>query len=155
MSIDYNDDTVLQRELFLLSVADGVPDDNAGYEVGWTPARLRRELADPDFREMVTAAKDRAIGTVEKALFDLATKGKNLGAMQMVLYNLRADKWKDVRRIEVKNEHTVNGQIVVSTREAIMGHLKELGPAGLQPTYGELPPALDEDDIIDAEVIDE
>lgn len=140
----FND--IVERDLFVELVADGVSEVNAGFEVGWTPAQTRRNMADPVFREVVDAARDRADGTMEKAMFDLGTKGKNLGAMQMWLYNRRPDRWKDVRRIEVKNETTINLGVVQSTKVAVMELLKERGALALQPAY---------DDIIDAEILDD
>lgn len=134
------------REMFLLRIAEGVPPENAAYEVKWTPAKLRRYLADPEFAELVAEASDLADGTVEAALFRLATKERNLGAIQMWLYNRRPDRWKDVRRIEVKNDLTVNFGVVASTKQVLLEMMREHGPAALEP--GAL-----EDDIIDADVV--
>lgn len=149
----YDEDDLLKLELFLLNVADGVPIENAGFEVGWTPHQIGKKLADPEIREMIDAAKNRAVGSVEHAMFKLAIQGKNFGAQQFILMNLRSDKWKDMRKIEIKNEHTINGQIVVSTKQAIMEALRENGPAALQPAHHELGSALDSD-IVDAEIIE-
>ena len=145
----FND--IVERDLFVELVADGVSEINAGYEVGWTPAQTRRNLADPMFKEIVETARDRADGTIEAALFKLA-KGGNLGAQQMWLYNRKPAAWKDVRRIEVKNETTINLGVVQSTKQAVLEMLASHGPGALQPSYD--PPAL-ETPIIDAEVIDD
>jgi len=126
----FND--IVERDLFIELVADGVPEVNAGYEVGWTPSQTRRNLGDPMFREMVEAAKTRADGTIETALFKLARAG-NLGAMQMWLYNRTPDRWKDVRRIEIKNDTTINLGIVNSTKQAVLEMMREQGAAALQP----------------------
>ena len=143
----FND--IVERDLFVELIADGVPEINAGYEVGWTPTQTRRNLADPAFKEIVEAARDRADGTIEAALFRLA-KGGNLGAMQMWLYNRKPADWKDVRRIEVKTDTTINLSVVQSTKQAMLEMLAAHGAGALQPAYQ--PPALEEA-IIDAEVI--
>jgi hypothetical protein len=145
----FND--IVERDLFVELIADGVPEINAGYEVGWTPTQTKRNLADPMFREIVTAARDRADGTIEAALFKLAKNG-NLGAMQMWLYNRKPADWKDVRRIEVRQDTTINLAVVHSTKQAVLEMLATHGPGALQPTYD--PPAI-EAPIIDAEVIDD
>jgi len=126
----FND--IVERDLFVELVADGVPEINAGFEVGWTPSQTKRNLGDPVFREIVEAAKERADGTIEAALFRLAKAG-NLGAMQMWLYNRSPDRWKDVKRIEVKNDTTINLGIVASTKQAVMEMLRENGAESLQP----------------------
>lgn len=132
MSDDVLFNDIVERDLFVELVADGVPEVNAGFEVGWTPAQTKRNLGDPMFREIVEAAKDRADGTIESALYRLARAG-NLGAIQMWLYNRSPDRWKDVKRIEVKNDTTINLGIVASTKQAVMEMLRENGAASLQP----------------------
>lgn len=126
----FND--IVERDLFVELVADGIPELNAGFEVGWTPSQTKRNLADPAFREIVDTAKERADGTIEAALFRLAKAG-NLGAMQMWLYNRSPERWKDVKRIEVKNDTTINLGIVASTKQAVIEMLRENGAASLQP----------------------
>lgn len=126
----FND--IVERDLFVELVADGIPELNAGFEVGWTPSQTKRNMADPVFREIVDAAKERADGTIEAALFRLAKAG-NLGAMQMWLYNRSPERWKDVKRIEVKNDTTINLGIVASTKQAVLEMLTENGAASLQP----------------------
>lgn len=145
----FND--IVERDLFVELIADGVPELNAGYEVGWTPTQTRRNMADPVFREIVEAARDRADGTIEAALFRLAKAG-NLGAMQMWLYNRKPANWKDVRRIEVKNETTINLSVVESTKQAVLEMLTTRGAGALQPAYE---PAAIEAPIIDAEVVED
>lgn len=141
---DAFEDIVRCSEFFEL-IADGVPPNLAGYQVGWSPRDVKRKLADPDFAELVMAARERAIDWCEKALFDLA-KSRNLGAIQMVLYNLRQGDWKDVKRIEVKTEHTVNIGEIGAAKEIIAALLRENGTKALQPGGGL-------DVIEDAEVI--
>jgi len=139
-------DDIVERELFLELIADGIPPTLAGFQVGWTPRQTKRNLADPDFAEICAAATDRMVDSIEKALVDLA-KSKNLGAIQMVLYNLRGDKWKDVRRIEVKSEHTINIGEIGAAKQVVLELLREQGTRALQPGGGL--------DIIDAEVVDD
>src|SRR5450432_58973 len=100
------DQTADGRELFVILVADGIAEVNAAYEVGWTPRQLRTNLKDPSFVEMVQAARDRADGTIEGALFKVAAAG-NFGAMQWWLLNRKPDTWKDTKRIEIRNDTTV------------------------------------------------
>jgi len=139
-------DDIVERELFLELIADGIPVNLAGFQVAWTPKQVKANLADPDFAEMVAAAEDRMIDSIEKALVDLA-RNKNLGAIQMVLYNKRPTLWKDVRRIEVKSEHTVNIGEISAAKAAVMQLLREHGTHALQPGGGL--------DVIDAEIIDD
>lgn len=123
---------IVERELFLELIADGTPSNLAGYEVGWTPRQIRKNLADPMFKEMIDSATDRMIDSVEKAMVLLAKKG-NLGAQQMVLYNLRPDKWKDLRRIEVKTEVHISTSELNAAKETAIALLRSHGAMALQP----------------------
>lgn len=152
MSDDRLFDDIVERELFLELVADGVTEVNAGFEVGWTPSRTRRNMADAQFRELVEAARDRADGTMEQVLFEMG-KNKNFAAVQMWLYNRQPGRWKDVRRIEVHNELTVNLGLVASTKQSIIETIRERGAAALQPPAG-LPSGPDLG-IIDAEIVED
>ena len=63
----------------------------------------------------------------------------------MWLYNRRPDRWKDVRRIEVKNDLTVNFGTIAAQKAAILDILREQGPEALQLGAGP---------IVDAEVVE-
>ncbi len=131
MSTDALFDDIVERDLFLELVASGTPPMLAGHECGWTPRRTARNMADPEFAELIAYALDRRIDGVEKALFAQAMKG-NMAAVQMVLLNLRPEVFRDVKRIEIKSEHQVSGTIVHSTVQAAKQLMAELGPAALQ-----------------------
>lgn len=119
-------------ETFLASIAAGVPEMVAGIEIGWTPLQTRARCADPEFAELVRIYKDMSIDYVEKALMKLATGG-HLGAIQMVLYNKRSETWRDVRRLEVRTEHTVAPELVTAARDVVLAALAKGGVAALQP----------------------
>lgn len=120
-------------ERFLESIAQGVPPILAGIEVDWTPRQTEARLADPEFKKLVDIYMDMSIDSVEKALHKLATGG-HLGAIQMVLYNRRPDKWRDQRRVEIRTEHAAAPELVMAAREAIMAALNAPGGiAALQP----------------------
>lgn len=121
-----------QRAEFLELVADGTPEILAAYQVGWTRKKLRQYMQDPMWREMVEFANDRMLDSVEKAMVQAAKKG-NLGAMQMVLYNRRPDRWRDLRRIEVKQDVTVTTVEVNAAKQAALELLREHGITALQP----------------------
>lgn len=139
---------IVERDLFVELVADGITPLNAGLEVGWTPRRTKRNMADPAFAEIVEAARARADGTIEKTLFEVAKKG-NLGAIQMWLYNRRPNDWKDVKRIEVQSQSTVTIGVVGATKQAVLELMSEHGAQALQPGG-----ALDAP-ILDGEVIED
>lgn len=136
-------DDIVERELFIDLVAKGTPPDLAGIEVGWTPRRTKLNMADPDFRELIRMAQDRSLDSVELALFELATKGKNLGAMQMVLYNKRPEQWRDVRRIEVNNTHELSPTGIAAAVAAAKQLMLDVGPQALQPGGGLDPRAIE------------
>lgn len=138
-------DEMAKREMFVELVARGVAPINAGIECDWSPAQTKARLKDVEFADIVAGALDRANATVEEALYARALAG-NVSAMQMWLFNREPDRWRDVRRIEVRSDHRVSITAVESVKAGVLELLREHGVEQMQ--------ALDAD-IIDAEIIDE
>ena len=137
-------DELMGRELFVELVAGGVAPINAGIQVGWTPRQLKRELADRDFKELVDAASERLIGSVEETLVAVAKRG-NVAAITLFLFNRAPDRWRDVKRIEIKNDLTVSLGMVASVKQGALELLRENGVEAIQ-SLGQ--------PIIDAEIVE-
>jgi hypothetical protein len=122
-----------QRETFtfLEEIRVGTGPINAGVAVGWSPAKVRRLLNDPDFAELVSTAKERLHEDIEATVYRLAKNG-HVKAIQMVLYNERSEKWKDVRHINVQQHSTLDIGVVESVKTAARELLREQGVAALQ-----------------------
>ena len=141
------------REQFLTAVALGTPHLLAGIEVGWLPAKTKQMLRDPEFAALVRMAEEMADEGIERALYAKAATG-NMTAIQLWLYNRRPEKWKDVKRIEMK----IDGELSVANVRENAATVLELLRAGadiaaLQPG-GALDRLLD-GDIQEADVVGE
>ena len=141
---DIQFENMVGRELFIELVASGVSLQNAALQAGWTPRQLKRELADKDFLELVDAAEERLIGSVEETLVAVARRG-NVAAISMFLLNRAPDRWRDIKRIEIKNDVSVSLGMVASVKQGALELLREQGVAALQQI---------EAPIIDAEVVE-
>lgn len=130
--VDQTFEEMTARQEFIDKVSCGTSEFNAGIEVGWTPAKIRTMTADPDFRELVTFARELADGNVEGTLYRLARIKGNMAAIQMWLFNRRPDRWKDVKRIEVHTDATVHIGVVHSVKAAALQLLGERSVADLQ-----------------------
>lgn len=118
---------------FLERVREGCGPLNAAIEVGWTPAKFRRLERDPEFTELLTIARERMLEDVEEAVVAKARQG-NLKAAQMVLYNQRSERWKDVRHIKVDQSGSLDVGVVVSVKQAMIEMLRDgTSVASLQP----------------------
>lgn len=113
-------------------VASGVGPLNAGAAVGWSPAKVKRLLADPEVAEMVTFLEERKDETAEQGMYELV-KMRHFQAIQWWLLNRRQDRWKDTKRIVVDHEHHIDGNVVVSVKHAALELIREAGVAALQP----------------------
>ena len=140
---------IVERELFVELMAYGTSAMNAGIEVGWSPRQTKRNLSDPEFKELVDAACDRANGTIEKALFDTAAKG-NVSAVQMWLYNKKPDEWRDVKRIEIRQDTQITIGMVQSVKQGALELLREQGVQAIQA----LGPPAEDHEIVDAEIVE-
>lgn len=117
----------------------------AGAAVNWSPAKIRRLLSDPEVANFVQDIEEAKDEHIESRLYQSADAG-NMTAIQMWLYNRRADRWRDVKRIVTETHVTADHTVVVNIREAVGSLLRENGVAALQPG-GSF------DRIIDAEVV--
>lgn len=138
-------DQMVARERFVELVAQGVSPVNAGIEIGWSPSQTKKALRDEEFADIVAGSIERANASVEEALYARAIAG-NVSAMQMWLFNREPDRWRDVRRIEVRSDHRVSITAVESVKAGVLQLLRETSVAEMQ--------ALEQGDIIDADVID-
>ena len=127
-----SDKDTWELEMFLEEVRCGTGPLNAAIAVGWSPAKLKRLQKDPEFVELLDICKERRLEGYEKTLHDLADKG-HFRALQMVLFNERSDKWKDVRHIEVERHDTLDIGVVVSVKQSALELLREQGVRSMQP----------------------
>lgn len=139
---------VEEKNAFLDLIAHGVPPLLAAHELRWHPRYMKGVLADPEFAELMEAAIERSLDGIEATLNEKARKG-NMAAIQMVLFNRRPERWRDVRRIEVHQETTVTVQQVGAVKQAALAILAERGAAAMQALGA--PTA--EGEIVDADVV--
>lgn len=135
-------DEMVQAERFVGLVAAGIPPVLAGIEVGWSPAQTKARLKDPEFADIVAGATDTANATIEQALFNKASAG-NVAAIQMWLFNREPDRWRDVRRIEIRSQHQVSVTAVESVKAGVLQLIREQGVEAMQ--------AIESGDIIDVD----
>ena len=140
-----SDKDVEETAEFLEDIRVGTGPLNAGLAVGWSPAKVHRLMKDEEFVEMMDAAKERRLESIEKTLYVMAEKG-HFKAIQMVLHNQRPNEWRDIKHIQIDKRETLDVGVVVSVKQAALDVLRDKGVAALQPAPEE---------IIEAEVIDE
>lgn len=140
------------RKAFLDAVAAGTPRLLAGIEVGWLPAKTRQLLTNRSFLELVEIAEELADEGIEQALYAKAKSG-NMTAMQLWLYNRKPERWKDVKRIEMKIDGEVSIEQVRTNAATVLELLRSGADiAALQPG-GALDRMFD-GDIQDAEIVE-
>lgn len=126
------DKEIRELEQFLEDVRLGTGPTNAAIAVGWSPAKLRRLQQDPEFVELLSIARERRLESYEKVLHDLAANG-HFRALQMVLFNERSERWKDVRHIQVTRNDTLDVGVVVSVKNSVLELLQQHGVEAFQP----------------------
>jgi hypothetical protein len=124
-------DEMLEAERFIELIAVGCHPVNAGIQVGWSPAKTKKQMKDAEFNDIVTGALERANATVEEALYAKAISG-NVSAIQMWLFNREPDRWRDVKRIEVRSEHRVQVGMVESVKVGVLELLRTQGVGQMQ-----------------------
>lgn len=140
-----------QIEEWLTLIREGTPPVLAGYEVGWLPAKTNKYLADPSIAELVEAAGDLSVDAIERVLFAKANAG-NMTAIQLVLFNRRPERWRDVKRVEINGNLRITADEAASQAAIVLEMLRNGDVSALQPGG-----PLDRlgSPIIDAEVIED
>lgn len=150
MSGDAMDDQmfldIADKETFLDRVANGCPPLLAGHELRWSPKKTKEVMNDPEFADLVNAAIERGLDAVEATLMRKAQEG-NMAAITMVLFNRRADRWRDVKRIEVRTDATVTISSIESVKAAAIALLAQRGVDAMQE--------LNAGEILEAELVED
>lgn len=129
--VDVTFGSVAEHEHFFQLVSMGTPPDLAAFEVQWTPRKLKELMRDPDFKDLLKVAQRMRDDYVERALYEQARKG-NMVAIQIVLFNRRAEDFRDVKRIEVHTDHKVEIGFTRATVDAVKELLASVDPTALQ-----------------------
>lgn len=132
-----------ETDKFFRALATGAGQLHSALGVGWSPAKLRRKLKDPEFAELVGLADALMDEGVEQTLLQRAKAG-NVTAIKMWLYNRQPGRWRDVRHIQVDGNTTLSVDVVVGVKQAALELIRERGVREMQPA----PQA------IEAEVVD-
>lgn len=125
----------------------------AGLSLGWSPAMIRRFLADPERQAILEALRERDLDSVERAVKREARNG-NMVAAKMVLYSHGAHRgWSDTRHVKVDTRE--QQEIIISVRKGLQEQTTELvaqhgeaGVAAIQAAY------MNDADIVDADIVD-
>jgi hypothetical protein len=135
-----------QHTRFFERVLEGCGPLNAAIEVGWSPAELERKMKDAEFAETVGIVLERRLEGVEETIWVKAREGVRWAA-QMVVYNQRSDRWKDVRHIRTEVSNQLDPATVTSVKQAMLevlrGDVESI--TAMQPKYIEAT-AVDVDD---------
>ena len=128
-----------QHTRFFERVLAGCGPLNAAIEVGWSPAELNRKMKDEEFAETVNIVLERRLEGVEETIWMKAREGVRWAA-QMVVYNQRSERWKDVRHIRTEVSSQLDPATVVSVKQAMLEVLRgDVGSiSAMQPQYIEV-----------------
>jgi hypothetical protein len=112
-----------QHTRFFERVLEGCGPLNAAIEVGWSPVELDRRMKDPEFADTVSIVLERRLEGVEETVWKKAREGVRWAA-QMVVYNHRSERWKDVRHIRTEVATTLDPAVVTSVKQAMLEMLR-------------------------------
>lgn len=137
-----------EREQFLNGVARGTPPLLAGIEVGWTPARYRKVMADKEFAALVNDAHLVLDARVENVILQKALAGVEW-AVKLYAFNRMKHEWKDVRHIDVTHTLDMPQHVIAAAREEARLAISEV--ARTAGGVAELQRAFIEADLVDDE----
>lgn len=138
-----------ERERFLNLIAAGTHPTLAGIEVGWSPGRTRRVLADQDFAALAAEAATVLDARVEQVIVTSALRGREW-AVKLYAFNRMSANWRDVRHIDVRHAVEFSPHLIRATTEVARETLRALTPgaiAELQESFIEADEVDDDDDL--------
>lgn len=112
---------------FLEKVKQGVGMLTAAFALGWTPAKLKLMMADPEFKDCYQQALTMQIESAEEVLYRLVSRG-NMRAIEMFLYNRSPDRWAPpTQKVKISSEKKVEITVRDSAVEAAKALIAERG----------------------------
>ena len=145
--------TEVVRMKYLALLAQGYGRTAAADTVGVSPKTVRRYAkGNPGFDEDIMLAERRVVDAAEKALIEVALVEKDLQALKFLLERLDRQKWGDSRTVKHEVEGQVKHLLKLPTDEAIAQLDADLAERRRALTEGG--EMFDEDDIIDAEIVE-
>lgn len=110
---------------FLSYIKGGAGHMTAAYAVDWTPAKLRRLMADPEFVAAINEAETMLIESIEEKAAKLALNG-NTRMIELILFCKARDRgWQPpTQRVHHVSEGQIDVNVVASVRDAIQGALR-------------------------------
>ena len=123
---------LMEKQQFLELLLDGKGPFPAGLELCWSPAKIKRMLADPEIMDLMRFIDLHMDQSVQYALYR-AAMGGNVTAQQIWLFNRQSDKWKDTKRVVHEGEVKIGAEVVHSVRQVALGLLESHGTKALQP----------------------
>jgi hypothetical protein len=147
---EFDDDEIFE---FFTKVAEDYGPWEVGLNLGWSPMKIGRFLAEPERQAILSALRERDIDTVERAVKREARNG-NMVAAKMLLYSHAAHRgWSDTRHVKVDTRE--QQEIIISVRAGLERATSQLvadhgedGVAALQAAYAD-------DDIVDGEIVED
>lgn len=144
--------------MFLEQLAQDYGPMETGLSMGWSPAMVERFMGDPERKALIDMITDAQHESVERAILKHARDG-NSTAMKLYAFNKMGHRgWAD--RSEVRINHQGQQELVVTVRQALEEHTRELmqgdhGVATLQ-NLGQLVAerGADDDDVVEGEIVD-
>ena len=114
-----------ERLKFCALVKQGVPEMEAAVSVGWTRVKLKRELRDPTFAELVAVSELQRDGAVEKIAYEMATIRRDKDMVKWWLNNRQPDRWADRRQVDISGSVQVPVHITLGVRDGIRALLED------------------------------
>ena len=136
-----------QRRQFCEDVANGIPEVEAAVAVSWTRTKLKKELRDPVFAEMVAIAELRRDGAIEKVAYDKALNGDK-EMIKFWLVNRQSERWAERKQVDISGRVQVPIHVTVGVRDGLKALLSETDGAEIAQLQAALHEEIEEAEVI-------
>lgn len=136
-----------KRLEFCEMIRNGVPEVEAAVAVSWTRTRLKKELRDPTFAEMVSVAELQRDGAIEKVAYDKALGGDK-EMIKFWLVNRQSERWAERKQVDISGRVQVPVHITVGVRDGLKALLSETDGAEIAQLQAALHEEIEEAEVI-------
>lgn len=144
---EFDDNDIVE---FFELIGEGYGEFEIAVSLNWSQYEMERFLKDPERQQIMVMLKERRHDQVERAMHKAALTGNPTAMRTWLFCQARHRGWSDTRKIQIEAESRT--EVVISVRQAVGEVMKGARTvaeiAAIQDAY------LDDDDVVDAEVVE-
>lgn len=137
---------------FLERIAEGYGPTEVGLSMGWSQAQIARFVNEPSRKQILDMLQEAEYESAERAILTLMKAGNSTCVKLYAISKMSHRGWADRREVAMTGQS--QHEIVISVREALDSHMREVVQIGGTDAIAALQSSMLDTDIVDAELVE-